>query len=694
MKNSIRLRNSVYMNTAKELLWKNLPFALLQAIILLFSILTGAIHGRSALVGLVYFVYQFAGVFLPGLALLLLIKCTSDNTIRSVAFAYGLGIGINILQYYLLISFRLDILFPSFFVLIGVASAVYVLSNLQKLTSLSASKSEWTICLSFITFLCAMNIFVVSCVNSLPHETNGNGYYVDWLYWVGNNISFTKGLPVQVFSFPGVEFRYHYLSSVFTAYSSLATTIDCVTLSFYYSFLVPSVLLVLSAYTLFSTILKDKVLIAIGILFSLLSGGITITSEWHIYICPFGYDYGVIFGLLSVALLLQCVVDHKSTKQAVLAAVMLFLTTGNKGPVGLVVLFGFGMATLTILKKDWKRGLAYGIMWLGAFVGAYLAFISSTWALDGGNALTWYGLAGAFEKNGYEQSYYNGFAPIYGESTLLKMYAKWLYIYRADNIAILLFLTGLVAMIVLLIRKRKLDVTLFVVNAICLIGCYLTSSTLNAGNSQMYFVMSVIPYGVASGLYAIENVKVKDVTCWRNSSFRLVALLLIVVMGSGAVNTSLNTLRSKYYEGILIINNQRDKAYWNAVGPRTLSNYASVPYYNALCWIRDNTPQDSIIAVDTFADQDGLSTEMVASVFSQRLTWNDGKYSWVPQEQIEHRQAVTLQALAGDQVAIAEMKESGVAYIVQSLWKTPEIVSIPELKVVYQSPEYVIYAIT
>ena len=222
----------------------------------------------------------------------------------------------------------------------------------------------------FILLIFLLDLFSVSFVNTIPGEINGNGYYVDWLFWTGNNLSFTKGFPPQDYRLCGEIFNYHYFSSIIIAQSNFVTGIDTVVLSFYFSFMIPAVLLATVSYTFFSSVLKKREYIVLAMIISLFAEDSSLTFIWHIYFCPFGYDYGYIFGMLSVYVLSELVKKRDTGVRMIsLSAILISMTTGCKGPVGIVILMGFGAVSLYyILQKQYKKGILLGAVWLGAFL--------------------------------------------------------------------------------------------------------------------------------------------------------------------------------------------------------------------------------------------------------------------------------------------------------------------------------------
>ena len=611
------------------------------------------------MIAVVFWLYQFFW-FSSGFALLLLMKVKTHNFVSTYAWSCCIGIAISIIQYFLFMSLKCNEINRV------VSLAVFLLSlyliskkNIEE-QNLSYDTQGWIIVLLFILALIIINFFSVSLVNTIPNETGGTGYYVDWLFWTGNNISFTKGIPVQDFRFYGNPFRYHYLSSVIVAQFCLITGIDCVVFSFYLSYIIPTVLLVLASYSMISTIIKDKWFIATGILFILFTGGSTITYEWHIYVCPFGYDYGMIFGMLSICALLRLLAEPKNIQYYVLSAIGLFLCTGSKGPIGLVVLFGFFAASLYLLcKKNTGRAIIYGLGWLCCFVLPFFLFIYS---FNGSSAYGSQGLGflGFNLQNWYTQSIYNYVNNLYGDiapQIMIKIYSLWLYIYGSNKVAIALLFIGLITFITNIVRK-KVDKNKLVLIFISLAGVLLSCTTVQSGGAEMYFIMSSIPYSVLLGLYSIEGKENSSATII--PATKTVCIIIILLIGGISCNTFYNTMIGKMREGLFCINDNYTKEYYDT----SWEHYVSSSDYDAYSWIKDNTSNDSLIAIDVFVDKDGYSDVMVGGVFSERFVWNECTYTDSPEANRRHDLVNSI--ISGNSDSLSALKEEGVDYFVQS----------------------------
>lgn len=632
---------------------------IVQCIILLMAVLTCSVHGLSYWIALKYWLFQMLGVFLPGLAVLLLLKLNFEKSILILVLSYAFGTIILLLEYFLLMPAGLSDYSPYAAIPLSLVS-LFICYKKGGNLKWEHDRGDWVICILFLLLVLLIDFFVVSLVNSMPNETGGTGYYIDWLYWAGNNISFTKRFPVQNYRVVGEVFRYHYFSSIVVAQTYFITGINLEILTFYFSFFLPAVLLVFSSYAFFSSLLGKKKFRVAAMILLFFTEGTTVTFADHIYMNPFGLDYGLSYGMLAIMVLITMIREEKfSGRRVLLSALLLAMATGCKGPVALVVLMGFGVTALVLLIGGyWKKGITYGLIWLFSFGMIYLFFVS------GGNinvsaerAQLFVGIKEAFYQSEWIQNIYQSLVERYHmPDKILILPTIWLYVYRANKAAVILLLIAVAACIVKW-KKKKADLILLSLVAICAWGIFLMVSIIQSGGSQVYFMMAAIPFAISAGLYVMENIP-------REYGKMQVVLWLVVGIAAGSgMNTWRNMILPKAREGILCVNRMLDRDDYSRY-------YVSYSDYEAYEWIRENTEEQAVIAVDCFQDVKKQPQEMAAGVFSERFIWNDGMYS--KSEEVLRRKKVVKKFLARDKKALQMMKEEGVAYFVQTLSVNPD----------------------
>ena len=95
--------------------------------------------------------------------------------------------------------------------------------------------------------------------------------------------------------------------------------------------------------------------------------------------------------------------------------------------------------------------------------------------------------------------------------------------------------------------------------------------------------------------------------------------------------------------------------------------------YEALCWIRDNTPVDSILVSDRDIRLE-QHTYMYHGTFAERRMWLEGDcylYGAYWQERDERRNDIRLIYLNYPE-ALEKAKADGVDYVIQTKWIKPD----------------------
>lgn len=664
----------------RRLLIEQKDSIMLLVILLVYILLSCITQSIPIVKGILFLLYQIFCVLIPGMALLILLRVEQKSDIAFISFSYAVGTIFSLLQYFLLATLHLFGFAPVMSLVVSIVSFGFLAKKYSKL-QLERDRSGWKICSVFWCIVLIVDFLSVSCVNRMPlQQKERNGFYVDWLFWIGNSISFTKSFPVQDFRLCGESFNYHYFSSILMAQTSLVTGINVTQLSLYFSNICTAFLLVFGAYVLFKSAIRRKCLIvwALGILF--FTDGSIATGMWHLFFCPFGFDYACAFGMFALFMLVRFIKENSyHWGEVLLSALFIAMTTGCKGPIGIVILSGYGLVALSLLlKKKWKKGFLCGGIWLSAFLVIYLLFIHGE--ITSGNAgLQILGVAKAFFETPWTREMYNSLSGRYGVGGLfLKIILEVLFIFLQNVPIICLFILSLCVLVRNQLR-RKNDYLLLLTSAICIFGILLTINTYQAGGSQIYFVHAIFPAAILGGFYAIDRY-VTEQGKWKRSIAILIGLLLSLHGGKIAIGRNIIPMAEK---GI-------------ACAQGTNEVMTGYPYLDltsedleAYSWIKENTNSNAILAIDTFyIEESGRLQNMVAGVFAERFVWNDGKYSSNVQE-VERRKSIVERFKSGDETARKEMKEEGVQYFLQTLENDPS--SEYDLNCIFENENFKIY---
>ncbi len=645
-----------------------IQLALLQLMILAFALINAAAHHLSMMDGVKIFLYQFFAWYMAGYALLLLARIRTDTLTERIALSYGFGSTLSMLVYFLLVIPGWKAALPYVTLTEGLAASLYVFKKESGRKKTEQESGYMPLCMTLLFIYFLLFTFAGSFVNSMPNETGGTGYYVDWAFWAGNNIGFTKGFPAERFRQVGVPFAYHYFSSLLMAQTSLCTGVDINDVSFYFSGIFGGILLIFSACWFGTRVLRNKWLLLVFMLAVLFTNGNYTTFTWHILICPFGYDYGQAYGMLTLGALAEILLRKRNREYLWISCAFLAMCTGSKGPVAALVLVTCGVAAFAMLiRKEFGKGLLSGILWLFAFLAVYYVFIkyhepgrtlSSRIAYVGGadletvtsSSLWLPGILGEL-RDGYR---------ITGHSRLLSLISILLYVYRSDKVVALLLVIGLLRILRDLFR-RKADAFLWSLAASGLTGILLAIYLTQKGGSQMYFMMGMYPMSVMAGLYALDSRLVEEkgriTVSARNELITRGAVFAVVCMLGMSVSSCYDTVLPKFREGFAAIR-----------GKLTAEDYVQTywPYvdredWEAFDWLKENTPELTVFAVDSFENAYGAEMPMLAGVFSQRYVWNEQKYVRTAEKEARNK---VMEGLETDpEETIRTLKQNGVSYL-------------------------------
>lgn len=621
-----------------------------------------------------YFFYLFV-IFIPGSALT---EALTDNKGIIERYAYSLFFGLLMLlvEYLLMMLTHLSGFSIFVSVIVSLASVYYLYTKRDGIEINDNGISY----IGFMLVLFVLYLFcftVVSYGNPTPDVMGVTKYNKDYLYWIGNSISLTRKFPPYDFRMVGNNYYYHFFSSILIAQININTGINIPILSFSYSYLVSVLWMVSSAFSLFASVIKKNWLVTAGVLLILFTEGSTVYQAHHLYIYPFGYDYGFACGLLAVMDMIDMELkDDYSLKRMLISCLFIFMCTGLKGPIGLIVLMLHGMEAFLMLFKDFKKGTFRGLTWLFAFVLTYLVFIANPFnKVRTINGLEFLGPVAAFDKNIWaigilSELIEKGMA----DNGITRLVALLLFVLRSNKAAMFMFITGGIGLIVSLLMKKEVRRFIPGLLMMGLWGIGLSLITYQDGYSQFYFLMATFPYGVLAGLYFLDRLKYENAV--------ILIILVCVFISSSDIWMF---MKDRYYDQISekLVNRtvtELDGSY---------PCFMNEDEYAAALWLKDNTDINDYVAVDEFK-YDGYRKEEMIGVFSERYVYNDGQYA----DDIEQnrRRELVKNAVNGNSEAINNLIKKNVKYLVVTL-SVNEKPDNSLFELVYENKGYCIYRI-
>ena len=121
---------------------------IVQCIILLMAVLTCSVHGLSYWIALKYWLFQMLGVFLPGLAVLLLLKLNFEKSILILVLSYAFGTIILLLEYFLLMPAGLSDYSPYAAIPLSLVS-LFICYKKGGNLKWEHDRGDWVICILF-----------------------------------------------------------------------------------------------------------------------------------------------------------------------------------------------------------------------------------------------------------------------------------------------------------------------------------------------------------------------------------------------------------------------------------------------------------------------------------------------------------------------------------------------------------------
>lgn len=661
-------------------------FLILTAVVFCAAAVNCHTHGLNIYIAVKFSMYMLFCIFIPGYAICCLLKIEHDKEAVMIAYSLGLGYSIAIVEYLVFILFVPDAFFGG---AAGCVSLICIIYMIKK-GVFGKGMFQWKfsfqfcLCIAFLAVILFIGYYTVSLVYTLPGETpSGNAYHPDFLFWVGNNISATKGFPLQDFRQVGYEFNYHYFSSLFIAHISMVTGIDVVILSAYFTSIAAACLLVYGLYALLTTIIKNTFYIALGYLLFIFAEGTYASFESHTFFQPFGYDYGISMGMLAMASLIYLHEKKEVTiSDYILSAIYLGICTGTKGPIGIVVLGGFGISSfLFLLEKKWSRAFIGGSIWLGVFLAVYFLFIRGAYTSIG-PSIDYVGVKGALGENPYIQLVLKEYPMLTGLPTIFKALTVIpLYLFESSYISNLLWFLAVIMMIVMIVKREGRWHILFMLNVIALFGNALgVMFNMPGGGSQTYFIMAAMPFALTAGLFTMQRLSKSRIV---GTGILCMIMLLFLFQCSKLI--------PKYRERIEVGLNASSGArvFWSVSGM-----YCNDAQWEAYFWLRENTGENQIMAIDNFGTVEEYNNQRnIAGVMSERYIWNDNhNVFWGAEAERRNRILESIDVLDDDSAKM--LQNENVDYYLQNKQYSAENIDNSTLiKVVFDNESYRIYQV-
>jgi len=682
-----------------------------ENIVKLLLVILGLSIGYSAVVGYIFKIslsnsfaniyLQFFVTFIPGLALYALTRKKEDHWINIIAISYALGYCINIVEYFLLMPFGLGNYLKFFSIIVSLLSLFILIKKPIKCPSPTLKGWKWIIPALLFFILVAADVVIYSGTNATPELTGTATYFRDIQYWVNTSVGVFLNFPPQAPYLDSFILNYHYFSNIHVAFSSLVSNIDIFTLSFpLYPFTKSLLLIGGLNYFLdtFKATKTQKVLLLIAICFSTGLEHISIVTNFHhFHLAPFGLDIGFAFGTFFIASFTETYRDSDAPLNwpAYLVTLLFYaVMVGSKAPLAAVLsIYPAVLCLVWLINKKYKHCFAYGIGIAAIFSIISIFCVGMFSALNNLSDVQRMQIA-TLDKLLITQK----FSSIYVNLVFSIIYKTL----SAQPFLVLLSAVASIKFIVDLFKIRLINKEIPV--KISLIGTAFISIVFSqiinhGGNSQMYFMMAAYLPMAALSIDALTCSKpCKQPTIQK--IFLAISLCLLVIQiyyfmfaawGGYSAARSLK-------EGFRNITGSSEQ---NSSDFEIPSNSIQKTDVEGLIWIRENTPKDSIIAVDRATyrtDDSNRSHYFYYTMFAERQMYIEGTsmvyvLKGASDKIITQRQQLIKDLFSNSDEASEEINAEGIDYVVQTKWITPEFEPNENLTLVHSTDSLNIYKV-
>lgn len=566
----------------------------------LFVAISTVISRCSTFDAIKFLLVEYAFVFLPGYSIISWLGVGFENKLIRSFISYALGYSLSIIIYLVMLLTASHFYILYVYLLLFILSCVYLIRRDSLFSDEAIGRVENKILSLILLVSLVLGCLFFQCNNINPALMDGNWYvYQDLLYWCRNSVAATKCYPLPDLSVFGHSFYYHYFSSIEMAFLKYTTGIEMYDLCFTYSYLITIFLTVSGLYTISKYVIQDPKLLFLPTLFVLFTTSFDyynhIYFNDHILMASFGFAEGMALFCFSLYCYFRTLRTSESRmKFLLMAMLMLFATTGLKGPLAAILLVGFAVGSVILLFK--RKNYVFGIFsGLGLFLSFLIPFILFVVDLNhkaepgstGEMALSLVNTV--FHSNYFERGY--DYLIVHGVPTFLS-YAFILILYLLSA-----FIFPL-AVFCLVQKKIEFSDTFVVILSMMITGVFLGMFLSNVGFSQVYFLYSSILC-----LFILSFIS-KNVV----SSRRYKCLIAIFVFGFlffsyqdsiTAYRGGLSLLRSTEYGRDLLCKLNKIEAV-----PET-GLTINKGEMEGLRWVRDNLPNNCVLLSNKIFSETG-----------------------------------------------------------------------------------------
>ncbi|MEG1984081.1 MAG: hypothetical protein RR009_02265 [Oscillospiraceae bacterium] len=561
---------------------------------------------------LLFFLFNLLFVAMPGIALVKVLRLKL-SPLAAFVTAYGLGLATVVASYFLFAPFSAVELMPIGLIAVSAVSAagLFALRHIPFSQERDDGEISTAILFCIIGMLITFSAFSAAALN--PAISGTRAYYPDMMYGAGFVESAFRGFPMRILQMSGTEHRYHPFFYCYCAALKATLKISSFEVLTKFALIGPIVFLCSSFVLLAKKLIANKLAVVLaGVLFLLFPNG---KYAHYIYQDTLGFSMSVAFAILSVWAYLSAE-KHKGgifNRYHWLSLIFMVMCLGAKGPLCVALIFGICFIMLCEIIKTKKyslfiRGAIFASVFLGLYSMLYMLASDSI-------ALAPY----------YHALQHPAFSAL----------SEWMWRPAACFLASIAYvfsiepvMISLVAFSGLLCLKYRENIDRFAIfcfgGTIC--GYLLVNLLIHSGSSEVYFLTVMSPFVYIFGIRSMCSLANK----LKMNSFPLAAcavLLLSIYSFPQVVSLLRGDAFVEYETGFSSaiefskLSQKGNTAIEQPVDKKHRSISITPLEYEAMLWIRDNTPRDSVIADGRYLTNNKY---FYGSVFSERAFYLEG----------------------------------------------------------------------
>ena len=574
----------------------------------------------------VFAAFQLFAVAVPGLAITKLFNLRL-SALETLCTAYGFGLTSLVAVYFVFApSGAMGYVKYAVGVLVLVSVVVLILKRKQPLSA-RPDKGETKIALIFCGFAAAATFVLLSMPMLLPDIVGTRYYFHDTMNGVALTTAASRGFPMQILQMSNTDHWYHIFFYSYTGVFKLVSGISSFEIVTRMSLITISPFLAAVVVALAKRLLKKNLLvwIASAIIFVIPYG----TFVHYLYQDTIGFTMGLVFAMLSALFFIEAVSRRCRiiNRYYIVSVIFLLMCVGAKGPLAVTMVFMYGFAMLLALIREYtafarscdRRGKA--LLFFADYRWGYIIRVLVY-------ASTFFLLYFALYRSGASDSM--SWSPLYSAirtdfaASLSSSLPLWLhhtlcvieYIVISDPIIFIALI-----LVIICNAKKKTSILYDMLLGGIILAYFLINTFKQMGSSEMYFLTVITPLAYICAISCI-----RDLIGEKKPDFARVAAFAALALFIPCMVINVVTSAGAYY------GTERNRGLginaafeFNRFDPAVIENpdaaAVTVDDYNAYIWLRDNTPEDTIIVDGHYLHHNKYFN---GSAFSERAFFLEG----------------------------------------------------------------------